>query len=236
MGTTGSSTSEELNAALPSIITRVRQYAKVPLAVGFGVATRAHFETVSDAGAEGVVIGSRLVAVINDSPPKEIASRVEAYCREISRKGSPPKPRPVVSKEPQNAREELIERTPSAYADIPSRFGGFGGQFVPEALVDCLAELEEAHKAACADPAFWAEFKSFYGYMNRPSNLYFASRLTEHADGAKIWMKREDLNHTGSHKINNAIGQVCRITFTMFIFDCDTDLACSKDWQDTHHC
>jgi len=59
-----------------------------------------------------------------------------------------------------------------------------------------------------ADPEFWRDFEGLYGYINRPSNLYLAERLTEHAGGARIWFKREDLNHTGSHKINNAIGQI----------------------------
>lgn len=57
------------------------------------------------------------------------------------------------------------------------------------------------------DPDFWTEFKSYYAYMGRPSSLHLATRLTEHCGGARIWLKREDLNHTGSHKINNAIGQ-----------------------------
>ena len=76
---------------------------------------------------------------------------------------------------------------------LPARFGQFGGQFVPESLFDCLVELEEAHKSAMADPKFWKEFHGLYGYMNRPSNLYKAERLTEHAGGATIWLKREDL-------------------------------------------
>lgn len=91
---------------------------------------------------------------------------------------------------------------------LPPRFGQFGGQYVPEALFDCLVELEEAHQSALADPAFWKEYESHFEYINRPSHLYFAPRLTELAGGAKIWLKREDLNHTGSHKINNAIGQI----------------------------
>ena len=91
---------------------------------------------------------------------------------------------------------------------LPPRFGEFGGQYVPEALFDCLAELEAAHRSAMADPAFQAEFKSYYGYINRPSELYEATRLTAHVGGARIWFKREDLNHTGSHKINNAVGQI----------------------------
>ncbi|ORY77663.1 tryptophan synthase beta subunit-like PLP-dependent enzyme [Protomyces lactucae-debilis] len=92
-------------------------------------------------------------------------------------------------------------------AVVPGRFGEFGGQYVPESLVDCLAELDAEWQKAQADPAFWAEFRSYYPYMSRPSSLQFADRLTQHVGGAKIWLKREDLNHTGSHKINNALGQ-----------------------------
>ncbi|KAI9680204.1 MAG: tryptophan synthetase [Trizodia sp. TS-e1964] len=90
----------------------------------------------------------------------------------------------------------------------PSRFGEFGGQYVPESLMDCLASLEAGFDEARNDPKFWEEFRSYYPYMGRPSNLHLAQRLTDHAGGANIWLKREDLNHTGSHKINNAIGQI----------------------------
>ena len=91
---------------------------------------------------------------------------------------------------------------------IPARFGEFGGQYVPESLMDCLAELEEGFEKARDDPKFWGEFRSYYPYMGRPGQLHLAERLTEHAGGANIWLKREDLNHTGSHKINNALGQI----------------------------
>ncbi|PWN38223.1 putative tryptophan synthase [Meira miltonrushii] len=90
----------------------------------------------------------------------------------------------------------------------PPRFGKFGGQYVPEALYDCHVELEKAYLDAIRDPSFWKEFQSHYEYIGRPSELYLAERLTEKAGGARIWLKREDLNHTGSHKINNAIGQI----------------------------
>ncbi|EED22391.1 bifunctional tryptophan synthase TRPB [Talaromyces stipitatus ATCC 10500] len=93
-------------------------------------------------------------------------------------------------------------------ADIPSRFGEFGGQYVPESLMDCLAELLKGFNEARNDPKFWEEFRSYYPYMGRPSKLHLANRLTEHVGGANIYLKREDLNHTGSHKINNALGQV----------------------------
>lgn len=88
------------------------------------------------------------------------------------------------------------------------RFGEYGGQYVPEALVDCLAELDKGFQSAVNDPKFWEEFRSYYPYMGRPSPLQFANRLTEHIGTGKIYLKREDLLHTGSHKINNAIGQI----------------------------
>ncbi|EFQ88385.1 hypothetical protein PTT_15757 [Pyrenophora teres f. teres 0-1] len=91
---------------------------------------------------------------------------------------------------------------------FPARFGEFGGQYVPESLMDCLSELEEGFNSAIEDPKFWEEYRSYYNWMGRPGHLHLAERLTEHAGGANIWLKREDLNHTGSHKINNALGQV----------------------------
>ena len=91
---------------------------------------------------------------------------------------------------------------------LPARFGEFGGQYVPESLMDCLRELEDGFNAAMDDPKFHEEFKSYYPFMGRPAQLHKAERLTEAAGGANIWLKREDLNHTGSHKINNAIGQI----------------------------
>lgn len=98
---------------------------------------------------------------------------------------------------------------------LPSRFGEFGGQYVPESLMDCLAELEKGFNDAKNDPKFWEEFRSYYPYMGRPSSLHRAQRLTNRLRkdckagmGANLWLKREDLNHTGSHKINNAMGQV----------------------------
>ncbi len=93
--------------------------------------------------------------------------------------------------------------------DAHGRFGTFGGRYVSEILVPNLAALETAWREHVADPAFQAEFKALLkDYVGRPTPLYFAERLTEQAGGAEIWLKREDLNHTGAHKINNCIGQV----------------------------
>lgn len=88
------------------------------------------------------------------------------------------------------------------------RFGAYGGQFVPETLMTPLAELEAAYEEAKKDPAFQQELDYYLQqYVGRETPLYFAERLTTHVGGAKIYLKREDLNHTGAHKINNALGQ-----------------------------
>ncbi len=90
----------------------------------------------------------------------------------------------------------------------PGRFGVYGGRYVPETLVAALTELEREYEIAKADAAFQAELYALLtDYAGRPTPLYFASRLTESLGGAKIYLKREDLLHTGAHKINNALGQ-----------------------------
>ena len=93
--------------------------------------------------------------------------------------------------------------------DALGRYGKFGGRFVPETLMDALNTLASAYADAKADPAFHATLDGYLAdYVGRPSPLYFAERLTRLAGGARIYLKREDLNHTGAHKINNALGQV----------------------------
>ena len=93
--------------------------------------------------------------------------------------------------------------------DSLGRFGAFGGRFVPETLMDALNQLSAAYQEAMADPEFRRELEAYWrDYVGRPSPLYKAERLTKACDGADIYLKREDLNHTGAHKINNAIGQV----------------------------
>ncbi|MFC0013385.1 tryptophan synthase subunit beta [Devosia nitrariae] len=93
--------------------------------------------------------------------------------------------------------------------DEDGRFGLYGGRFVAETLMPLILDLEKAYRDAKADPAFAAEIQHLAThYTGRPSPLYFAERLTAHLGGAKVWLKREELNHTGSHKINNCLGQV----------------------------
>src|SRR3954469_24788667 len=98
--------------------------------------------------------------------------------------------------------------TLSAFPDAAGRFGPYGGRYVPETLIAALEQLQAEYDRARSDPAFAAEFAHYLKVcVNRPSPLYFAERLTKEAGGARIYLKREDLNHTGAHKINNCIGQ-----------------------------
>jgi len=101
---------------------------------------------------------------------------------------------------------------PNTYRTGPDgegHFGIFGGRFVAETLMPLILEVEQAYADAKADPAFQAELDDYLAhYVGRPSPLYFAERITEHFGGAKIYFKRDELNHTGAHKINNCMGQI----------------------------
>lgn len=93
--------------------------------------------------------------------------------------------------------------------DVPGRFGIFGGQYVPETVMNALIELEKEFNKAIADEKFMEEYRYYLReYAGRPTPLYFAENLTKKLCGARIYLKREDLNHTGAHKINNVLGQV----------------------------
>ena len=97
----------------------------------------------------------------------------------------------------------------SAAPDAEGRFGDFGGRFVAETLMPLVLAVEKAYGDAKADPAYQDEMDGFLrDYVGRPSPIYFAERLTEHFGGAKIWFKRDELNHTGAHKINHCLGEV----------------------------
>jgi tryptophan synthase beta chain len=111
----------------------------------------------------------------------------------------------IVSSTEAGSTEAVSQARP---AQIAGRFGAYGGRYVPETLVAALDELEHAYAEAKTDPAFQARLDSLLrDYAGRPTPLYFAERLTEAMGGAKIYLKREDLLHTGAHKINNCIGQ-----------------------------
>ena len=103
----------------------------------------------------------------------------------------------------------MMKNTYRSGPDNDGRFGIFGGRFVAETLMPIILKLENAYKTAKNDPAFKAEFDGLLSdFVGRPSPLYYAERFTEHLGGAKIYFKREELNHTGAHKINNCVGQI----------------------------
>ncbi|KAI2792994.1 Tryptophan synthase [Penicillium oxalicum] len=208
MGVTGATGT--LNADLPALIQRVKELSgNVPVAVGFGISTREHFLSVTSV-ADGAVIGSQIITVLQDAPAGEAARAVEEYCYKITqRKGVARKYVPHIPAAVQDGTAYPDKDGQStATTEGSGKFGVFGGQYAPEALTTCLAELEAGFEAAVKDPKFWEEYRSYYPFMGRPSSLHQAQRLTEYAGGANIWLKREDLNHTGSHKINNALGQI----------------------------
>ncbi|WP_205624668.1 tryptophan synthase subunit beta [Marinobacter nanhaiticus] len=106
--------------------------------------------------------------------------------------------------------EEMLRSLP----DSRGHFGAYGGRFVSETLMDSLMHLEKQYFQLRDDPEFQAQFdKELADYVGRPSPLYFAERLTRETGGAQIWLKREDLNHTGAHKVNNTIGQALLASF-----------------------
>ncbi|CAI5759543.1 unnamed protein product [Candida verbasci] len=206
MGTTGAST--KVSTGIEELCQRVRKFIdkETPIAVGFGVSTREHFLTVGQV-ADGVVIGSKIITLIGNSNPGERGKVAKEYVQSIlgaDYKSDAPKSFVRVKNDDFKETKAILEETHK----FNPRFGDFGGQYVPEALHTCLAELEKAFEDAVSGPEFWKEFKDLYSYIGRPSSLHKADRLTEHVGGAQIWLKREDLNHTGSHKINNALCQV----------------------------
>lgn len=185
MGPTGAQ--DSINSTLPSFLDRIRSSLArpTPLAVGFGVSTRAHFEEIG-AVADGVVIGSRLINIVKESKHSGAVKAVEDYCSSVSsgrtRKGrliTPQLPTPPVSRSQSNERK----------LESNGNFGQFGGSFVPEALNTCLAELKHAYEGAKADPEFWEEFRKVAGERKGNCELEEARGLTRACGGARIWLK-----------------------------------------------
>ncbi|OJZ84834.1 hypothetical protein ASPFODRAFT_220546 [Aspergillus luchuensis CBS 106.47] len=223
MGVTGAS--QSLSANLPEFLDCIHTYARdTPIALGFGISTREHFLSVQ-ALTEGCIIGSQIISNIGAAPSGRAAEYVGKYLSGITgrrlerdehgaivREVTVLEP-PVTGARPQamalrSSDSDTTDLTPEQNPVASTRFGEFGGQYVSESLMGCLSELDRAFEAVRQDPAFWEEYRSYYPYMGRPSGLYLAQHLTEKVGGANIWIKREDLNHTGSHKINNALGQI----------------------------
>src|SRR4029077_5402983 len=122
------------------------------------------------------------------------------------------RPRRARERQSQQHRERMTVQQPNSFRTGPDErghFGIFGGRFVAETLMPLILSLEQAYAAAKADAKFQKEMDGHLAtYVGRPSPLYFAERLTKHCGGAKIYFKREELNHTGAHKVNNVLGQI----------------------------
>jgi len=198
---------DSLPPDLEDFIKRVRSKTELPLAVGFGISKPEMVQGIADM-ADGVVVGSAILKAM-DSLGDDATKEQRAYAI-----------RNVVAhlksgvKQGGNARNQATKlgQIPAEWTGVQgrSRFGDsdFGGQYIPETLSVAFEELEKKYFEIKDDPAFLAELDEYRrDFVGGPTPLHKADRLTEFAGGATIWLKREDLAHTGAHKINNAIGQ-----------------------------
>ncbi|KAG5299972.1 bifunctional tryptophan synthase TRPB [Histoplasma capsulatum] len=194
MGVTGAT--GKLSKGLPELLARVHSYSgNIPTALGFGISTREHFLKVQEI-SEGAVIGSQIITVLGEAPAGQRVQKIEEYCtsitgRKVERNTEPePLTREVGltealahAQEPTNAQvDEVVANDKKSGASLvdqlealnvtgdqaamPARFGEFGGQYVPESLMDNLLELEAGFNEARNDPKFWEEFRSYYPYMS----------------------------------------------------------------------
>jgi len=196
LGVTGQRT--DVSLEVESFATRIRENIDHPIIFGFGISKKEHVEYFSQY-AEGVVVGSHLIKTIRDAPAEarveDTKKAVQCLCQG------------VVSKLDDSVYEFKDNAAEVEESELPNHFGDFGGTYAPETLMGALSELEAAYIKFKDDPGFQEELRSYYSYVGRPTPVYFCERLTKVCGGAEIWLKREDLAHTGAHKINNAIGQ-----------------------------
>lgn len=198
----------ELPPALGELIARVRCHTDLPLAVGFGISNPQMVQSVADL-ADGVVVGSAIIKAVQKAgnttaarvaAVKSIVADLSGGCKQGANPSNQAK---ILGRKPQDDVADEI-----AKLSLKSHFGKFGGQFIPETLSEAFREIEEEYNKIKDDPQFLAELQEYRSdFVGGPTPLHKADRLTELCGGATIWLKREDLAHTGAHKINNAIGQ-----------------------------
>lgn len=192
---------------LEDFVSRIRSKTDLPLAVGFGISNPNMVQGVANI-SDGVVVGSAILHAITaagkDATTEEKASAVREkiahLCTGLKQ-----------CENPKNQAKKLGALPGGINADERNKvthFGKFGGQFIPETLSEAFREIETKYNEIKNDPDFLAELDVYRrDFVGGPTPLHLADRLTEMCGGAKIWLKREDLAHTGAHKINNAIGQ-----------------------------
>ncbi len=202
-GVTGART--ELPPDLDEFIQRVRKETDLPLAVGFGISSPEMVNGVANM-ADGVVVGSSILNAMKElGDDATTEEKADAVRNVISHLASG-----VKQSGDAKYQASKLGQIPKEWADTndKARFGEFGGQYIPETLSVAFEEIEEKYDEIKNDPEFLAELDRFRReFVGGPTPLHKAERLTEMAGGATIWLKREDLAHTGAHKINNAIGQ-----------------------------
>jgi len=195
----------ELPSDLDEFLQRVRKKTDLPLAVGFGISSPEMVSGVANM-ADGVVVGSSILNAMDvlgeDATTEEKAEAVRSVIANLTTG--------VKQFEGAKYQATKLGQIPKewAHTNDKSRFGEFGGQYIPETLSVAFEEIEESYDEIKNDPEFLAELDRYRReFVGGPTPLHKAERLTEWAGGATIWLKREDLAHTGAHKINNAIGQ-----------------------------
>lgn len=204
-GVTG--TRKTLPDDLGHFIERVRSKTDLPLAVGFGISSPEMVNSVANM-ADGVVVGSAISKAM-DATGKNATTQdlADAVYKIVSELTTGCKQAPDAMNQ-ASAVGRVVGTSKNDEFHNKSRFGRFGGQFIPETLAGAFNEIEEAYNSIKDDPKFLAEIQRYRkDFVGGPTPLHLAKRLTELCGGAKIWLKREDLAHTGAHKINNAIGQ-----------------------------
>ena len=190
---------------LAEFIQRVRSKTELPLAVGFGISNANMVNGVANI-ADGVVVGSAIMKAMDklgtDATTEQRADAIREIVTEL--KAGTTQADSAVN------QATKLGQIPSAWHNNGenTRFGKFGGQYIPETLSVAFEELEKCYLEIKDDPDFIAELEEYRrDFVGGPTPLHKADRLTALAGGATIWLKREDLAHTGAHKINNAIGQ-----------------------------
>ena len=197
----------ELPSDLSEFIERVRKYTDLPLAVGFGISTPDMVQSVANR-ADGVVVGSAILKAIQEAGETTeervaaVTKIVSDLCTGLKQTGASNQAQSL-GRVPEDGVSEEIGKL-----NTNKRFGKFGGQFIPETLSEAFREIEAEYEKIKDNKEFLAELDVYRrDFVGGPTPLHKAERLTEMCGGATIWLKREDLAHTGAHKINNAIGQ-----------------------------
>jgi len=198
MGVTGARTT--VSADIGGLVANAKKAIEgkgIYLGVGFGVSSRAQVEEIAK-HSDGVVVGSKIVQSLGSAGGID---EMKKFVKELS--GGP-----LVKAAGSDAPAAKRQRTAPKTAENPWNFGKFGGRYIPETLMAAHEDLSNAWEFAKKDPVFQADLKRLRAeFIGGPTPLYFCKNMTEKLGGAQLWLKREELAHTGSHKINNSLGQ-----------------------------